>query len=149
MKGSKAVTSESTYDVSAQIGHFLRRAYQRHMALFQGEVPESTLTMVQFVALCGVRDLEAGSLNDLVKKTAIDQATIRGVVERLIAKGLVSTKSDENDARKRLILLTDEGRALLTEVIPAAQKVTELTYGSLSPAERVALQYLLVKISAD
>jgi len=141
MKGSKAVTTESTYDVSAQIGHFLRRAYQRHVALFQGEVPESTLTMVQFVALCGVRDL--------VKKTAIDQATIRGVVDRLLAKGLVSTQSDENDARKRLILLTDEGRTVLSEVIPAAQKVTELTYGTLSPAERVALQYLLVKISAD
>ena len=134
------------YDVTQQIGHLLRRAYQRHVALFQEEIPDTQLTLAQFVALCAVRDLGGCSLNDLVKRTAIDQATIRGIVDRLLTRGLVKASEDKSDARKRFITLSGEGASLLDAMVPFAQSVSEQTYGKLNPGERVALHFLLGKM---
>ena len=77
------MTPQDGYHFSDQIGHLLRRVYQRHAALFQQYIPDSQLTAAQFVVLCSVRDNKGSSLADIVKATVIDQATIRGVVDRL------------------------------------------------------------------
>ncbi len=135
------------YDVSEQVGHLLRRAYQRHVALFQSEIPDSQLTAAQFATLCAVRDLGRCSLNDLVKKTAIDQATIRGVVERLATRGLLAVADHRHDGRKRELSLTPAGTDLVAATVPFAQRVTERTFGDFNPAERQALVYLLRRMA--
>lgn len=144
----KDAPAEPPYDVTAQVGHLLRRAFQRHTALFQQEIPAGQLTAAQFAALCAARDLGACSLTDLMQKTAIDQATIRGIVERLANRALVSVEDDKSDGRKRLIALTPAGAALLETTVPLARQVTEQTFGELNVAERVALVFLLRKMCA-
>lgn len=138
---------QEDYDVTAQVGHLLRKAYQRHIAVFQQEIPDSQLTAAQFVALCAVRDMRECSLNDIVKRTAIDQATIRGVVERLVARDLVKTEDHKKDARKRVVSLTSVGARLLEETIPHARRATERTFGSFNPGEREAMVFLLRKMA--
>lgn len=137
------VQNSDDYVFSDQIGHLLRRAYQRHIALFQTAIPDSELTAAQFVTLCAIRKQDACSLNDIVKATAIDQATIRGVVERLKKRALVSVSADPDDKRKLIVRATAKGRALTERTIPFARDVTEQTFGSLNPGERVALDFLL------
>jgi DNA-binding MarR family transcriptional regulator len=134
------------YDFHDQIGHLLRRAYQRHVAIFQEAIPDSHLTAAQFVALSTVKGCEGCSLNDIVKTTAIDQATIRGVIERLKARKLVEVLPDPTDGRKLVVRATTRGEELIDETVPFAAQVTERTYGALNPGERVALQYLLRKM---
>lgn len=146
MDQNPANTASRDYHFSDQIGHLLRRAYQRHAAIFQQHIPDSQLTAAQFVSLCAVRDLETCSLSDIVKVTAIDQATIRGIVERLKARDLIALSHDSADRRKVLVSLSDAGRALVSENVPFASQITEATYGNLNPAERVALVFLLRKM---
>ena len=52
------MTTDGThgYRFTDQVGHLLRRAYQRHVAIFQETVPDAQLTAAQFVVLCAVRD---------------------------------------------------------------------------------------------
>jgi DNA-binding MarR family transcriptional regulator len=138
--------STDVYDFHDQIGHLLRRAYQRHVAIFQEAIPDSQLTAAQFVALSAVKESRGCSLNDIVKTTAIDQATIRGVVERLKARALVEVTQDPSDGRKLVVNATPQGEALIDATVPFAAEVTERTYGALNPGERVALQYLLRKM---
>ncbi len=140
--------ADDRYDVTEQVGHLLRRAYQRHAALFQSEIPDAHLTAAQFATLCAVRDLQPCSLNDVVKRSAIDQATVRGVVDRLAARGLLRVAAHQRDGRKREIVLTPEGQALLAATVPFARRVTEQTFGDFNPAERLALVYLLRRMSA-
>lgn len=134
------------YHFSDQIGHLLRRVYQRHTALFQQYIPDSQLTAAQFVVLCSVRDHGGSSLADIVKATVIDQATIRGVVDRLRQRELVRVDHDKSDRRKVVIDLTPDGQQLVQEMEPFAQQITESTYGKLNPAERLALDFLLRKM---
>lgn len=143
---TKPAPAAPTYDFTAQVGHLLRRAYQRHVALFLAEIPDSQLTAAQFVALCAVRDLGGCSLNDIVKATAIDQATIRGVVERLTARGLLEVAGHARDGRKLVISLTEAGQTLIAETVPHAERVTEQTFGDFNAGERVALLFLLRKM---
>lgn len=141
-------TSQS-YHFSEQVGHLLRRAYQRHVAIFQRLIPDSQLTAGQFVVMSAVLDQTPCSLSDLVSATAIDQATIRGIVGRLKDRKLIAVSHDVADKRKVTITLTGEGKALIEETIPFAQRISEETFGNLNPAERMAIMYLLQKMSAQ
>ncbi|PIJ51898.1 MarR family transcriptional regulator [Erwinia sp. OLTSP20] len=137
------------YDYTEQVGHLLRKVYQRHMAIFQQNVGDSQLTAVQFITLCALHDHGPSAQNDLVRFTAVDQATIRGVVERLKARGLVSLGPDPGDKRKVIVMLTAEGQTLTRQVTTNAVRISEMTYGPLNPAERIALVYLLRKMLDD
>ena len=147
--GADAGPGEADYVFSDQIGHLLRRAYQRHLAIFQRNACDPQLTSVQFVTLCAIRDNGPSSLIELVKSTAIDQATIRGIVDRLKARGLINQTSDPQDRRKVINCLTDEGRKMLEDMVPCAKRISELTMGQLNPAERLAVTHVLRKMIAQ
>lgn len=140
-----AVPAEE-YVFSDQVGHLLRRAYQRHVAIFQQTISDAQLTAAQFVVLCAVRQSDACSLSDIVKTTAIDQATMRGIIERLKARKVITVAHDASDKRKVLVSLTPAGEAIVDATVPAAFAVSEATFGNLNPAERVAILYLLRKM---
>lgn len=142
-----AAEDTSSYVFSSQVGHLLRRAYQRHTALFQQFIPDSKLTVAQFVVMCALKDDGPASIANLVKATVIDQATIRGVVDRLKNRDLITLRADPTDRRKVMVTLTATGDQLVTEMQPFAQIITEETFGPLNDAERVALLYLLRKIT--
>nr|WP_225933873.1 MarR family winged helix-turn-helix transcriptional regulator [Pseudomonas azerbaijanoccidentalis] len=127
----------------------LRKAYQRHMAIFQQNVGDSQLTAVQFVTLCAVRDHGPSSLTELVKATAVDQATIRGIVERLKARELITLEPDPEDRRKVIVGLSADGDRLVQQTVPCAARISELTMSNLNPAEQVAVLFLLRKMIDD
>ncbi|MVW70157.1 MarR family winged helix-turn-helix transcriptional regulator [Bordetella sp. 15P40C-2] len=142
-----ATEDSSKYQFSTQVGHLLRRAYQRHTALFQQFIPDSKLTVAQFVVMCALNEDGPTSIANLVKATVIDQATIRGVVDRLKNRELVSLQADPADRRKVMVALTADGQQLVIEMQPFARAITEETFGPLNEAERVALLYLLRKMT--
>ncbi|MNV98987.1 HTH-type transcriptional repressor NicR [compost metagenome] len=86
-------------------------------------------------------------MSEIARATAIDQATVRGIIERLKSRELIAVSHDARDRRKVVVLLAPAGEALINEVVPFAQDITERTMGGLNPAERVALLYLLRKMS--
>ncbi|MBA1349837.1 MULTISPECIES: MarR family transcriptional regulator [unclassified Rhizobium] len=145
----EALAPQNGYHVTEQVGHLLRKAYQRHLSIFQTNASDPDLTSVQFVTLCALHDLGPSSQVELVKATSVDQATIRGIVERLKARGLIDLSKDEADGRKVVISLLPKGEALLEEMYPRAHLISEETVSRLNPAERIALLYLLRKIADD
>jgi len=146
---SGEANSTTDYDVTEQIGHLLRRAGQRHTAIFQRNIGDCQLTAIQFVTLCTLYDRGPSSQVELVEATAVDQATIRGIIKRLKDRGLVLISTSLEDRRKVVISLSREGVKLIEKTIPKARRISELTMEKLNPAERVAIIYLLKKMSDD
>ncbi|WP_244644339.1 MarR family winged helix-turn-helix transcriptional regulator [Azorhizobium oxalatiphilum] len=124
----------------------LRRTYQRHVAIFQQEASDPNLTTVQFVTLHAIRDHGPSAQSELVRATAVDQGTIRGILDRLKGRGLITLSADPSDRRKVIASLTDAGNRTLDEMVPCALNITELTLANLNAAERVALMFLLRKM---
>lgn len=135
------------YRFTEQVGHLLRRAYQRHMAIFKETVPDSQLTASQFVVLCSIRDLGNGEVADVVAATAIDEPSVRGIIERLKWRNLVAVSHEPGDTRHMRVTLTAEGSELVEQTVPFALQISEQTFGGLDRGERSTLLSLLRRIS--
>lgn len=144
--GTRKLKKAVPYVFSDQIGHLLRRAYQRHLAIFQANATDATLTSTQFVTLCAIQDNGPSSQIDLIQATGIDQATIRGIIERLTKRELIALQVDPSDRRKTIVALTEAGRSVAEGMMPSAQAISELTMQGLNPAERVAIAFILRKM---
>lgn len=133
------------YDLDAQIGFLLRRAHQRHVGIFTAAI-DGTLTPQQFTVLARLNETKRISQNELGRRTAMDQSTINGVVQRLLTRGLVAKTKCNTDKRMILLTLTDAGREILARVIPSARESSKRTLVPLTQAEQDQLLGLLRRI---
>lgn len=132
------------YQLTEQVGYNLRRANQRHVAIFTKHV--QGLTTTQFAVLARLHDCGALSQNKLGRLTAMDSATIKGVVGRLRDKGLVASSADQSDQRLRLIALTTEGRAAFEIAVRQALEARSETLEQLTEDEIETFERLLAKL---
>ena len=140
-------TAARPYVLDENVGFLLRQAGQRHLAIFAEHMPEQ-LTATQFAALSKIREIGPCSQNRLGRLTAMDAATIKGVVDRLTLRGLTQSNPDPDDGRMHLITLTPAGRALTDQVIPVAIEITERTLAPLTAAEQETLLNLLRRLTS-
>ena len=135
------------YELDGQVGFLLRRAHQRHVALFQDGMAGADLTPTQFTALVRIVALGRVTQNHLGRLSAMDPATIQGVVRRLMARGLATRLPDPADRRTAVLAPTPAGLALAAAAIPAARAITEATLAPLRPDERRQFLHLLRKVA--
>lgn len=133
------------YRLDDQVGHLLRRASQRHLSIYGRAISE--LTPMQFATLAKLTEAGALSQNALGRLTAMDGATIKGVVDRLKKHGLVQTENDKTDRRRTIVSLTDQGRGLLAGLTAAAQTVSDETLKPLTDSEQAMFLHLLRKLT--
>ncbi len=138
--------AEPAYVLEDQVGHLLRRAHQRHAAIFQEMIGDAQLTPLQFAALAKLDDLGEVSQNELGRRTAMDAATMQGVIKRLLARGLIDRKPDPEDRRRVVLSLTADGRALIAAAKPNGHAITDETLAGLSDAERRSFLSLLKRL---
>ena len=135
----------SGYCLDDQIGYVLRRVTQRHLVIFSEMIPEVTTT--QFAVLARLAELGPQSQNHLGRATAMDGATIKGAVDRLVRQGLVETSPDPQDRRRLTIGLSPVGRALFAARVGDAEQVSAATLAPLTAAERAQLLALLSRLT--
>jgi DNA-binding MarR family transcriptional regulator len=140
-----AASAAASYVLDHQIGFVLRLVHQRHTAIFAARIGDD-LTPTQWAALAKLWQTGPTSQNLLGRLTAMDASTIRGVVTRLMKRGLVDTRPDKNDARLLLVGLTKEGTQLFRDLAPRALEISEETLAPLSKDERETLARLLDKL---
>ena len=128
-----------------QIGFILRQVNQRHTTIFANRIGDE-LTPTQWAALIKLREIGPCSQNFLGRLTAMDAATIKGVVDRLTKRRLTETTPDPEDSRRRLVALTPAGERQLRERVVAAAEITEMTLAPLPEADRSTLLRLLKKL---
>jgi DNA-binding MarR family transcriptional regulator len=128
-----------------QIGFILRQVWQRHAAIFAGGIG-ANLTPTQWAALAKLAETGPCSQNQLGRLTAMDVATIKGVIDRLTARGLTETSADPQDGRRLKVSLTRNGRELAEKVASNALAITRETLAPLDASEREMLTALLSKL---
>ena len=134
------------YMLEEHVGFMIRLAGQRHSGIFQVHTPLG-LTPAQFSVLIKVLELRECSQNDLGRKTAMDVATIKGVVDRLRAWDLVYVKPDPSDKRRALVVPTEGTKAIEQDLKDADHQITKETLEPLSVSESEMFLTLLAKIS--
>jgi DNA-binding MarR family transcriptional regulator len=139
------MTDAKDYRLDDQIGYILRRVTQRHIAIFAAAIPEVTTT--QFAVLARLYEVGPISQNHLGRATAMDAATIKGVVDRLGKLGLVETAADPDDRRRLTVSLTKAGAELFVARVETARAVSSRTVAPLTAEEARTLSALLSRLT--
>ena len=134
------------YMLDEQVGFQLRVAMQRHTSIFTSRMIEG-LTQTQFAALSKLYEVGPCSQNHLGRLIFLDAATIKGVVDRLGARGFVSALGDPKDRRRRAVALTDRGRQVTEAAMLVAAEITAATLAPLTADEQRLVARLLKKLS--
>src|SRR5690348_325340 len=117
---------QGRYVLDDQVGFLMRIAMQRHTAIFMSRMIEN-LTQTQFAALAKLYEVGPCSQNHLGRLIYLDAATIKGVVDRLAARRLLTVMNDANDRRRRAVALTERGRQLIVAAMAVAAQITAET----------------------
>jgi MarR family transcriptional regulator, lower aerobic nicotinate degradation pathway regulator len=133
------------YVLDEQIGFILRQAYQKHALLFLAYFGDD-FTPTQWAAIAKLREVGDCSQNLLGRLTAMDAATIKGVVDRLTKRGYIASSPSPTDRRRVLITLTAAGRKAYERCVGQALRVSTETMARLKPRDRAALLRLLKQL---
>lgn len=136
----------AAYALEGQVGHLLRRAHQRHTGIFQEMVSEAQLTPMQFAALVKLEQEGPLSQNHLGRLTAMDPATIQGVIRRLEERGLIDRLPDKEDRRRMILRASAAGSALARRLYAIALQISDRTLAPLSATERAQFLALLKRL---
>src|ERR1700726_3609812 len=137
--------SRPAYILEEKIGFILRQVWQRHATIFAREIGIN-LTPAQWAALAKLTETGPCSQNQLGRLTAMDVATIKGVIDRLTARGLTETSPDLEDGRRLLVSLTRAGQQVVEKAAPNALLISKETVAPLDAKEREMLMVLLDKL---
>jgi DNA-binding MarR family transcriptional regulator len=137
--------SRPSYVLDDQIGFILRQVSQRHAMIFARDIG-ADLTTAQWAAMSKLAETGPCSQNQLGRLTAMDVATIKGVIDRLTARGLTETSADPEDGRRLRVSLTRAGQQLVEKVASNAFAISRETLAPLDPREREMLVALLDKL---
>ena len=140
-----AKPAKPAYVLDEQIGFILRQVSQRHAAIFARDIGID-LTPTQRAAQAQRQETGPCSQNQLGRLTAMDVATIKGVIDRLTARGLTETSPDPDDGRRLLVSLTRAGQQLAEKAAPNALVISRETLAPLDAREREVLMGLLNKL---
>jgi DNA-binding MarR family transcriptional regulator len=78
-------------------------------------------------------------LTDLAEAAAVTQPSMTGLVNRLVAQGLVERTPDDRDRRSVNVAVTDAGRALLAQRRQRRAETLASLIDALDPDDRGAL----------
>ncbi len=92
-------------------------------------------------------EIGASSQNRLGRLTAMDAATIKGVIDRLVGRGFVSARADADDARRLLVDLTPLGAEVFARAAPVAHEITSADAGAAGEDEQRTLVALLRRLA--
>jgi MarR family transcriptional regulator, lower aerobic nicotinate degradation pathway regulator len=134
------------YRLEAQIGFVLRRAHQKATGIFNAVMGELGVTPTQFAALAKLHDAGRVSQIELGRLTAMDPATIWGVINRLTKQGYVAQSPALNDGRLVMVELTDAGRKATLRMKAVAAEVSRETLRPFTREEARQLLALLGRL---
>lgn len=119
-------------------GFLVRRLNQIANAIWAEECPEPGLTKAQYFAmllLAGEGDLDQSTLG---KRLGLDRTTIGVIVRVLAERGYIRRGLDPHDGRRRVLMLTANGKRTVDRLAPVARRVQERFVAPVAPAERDA-----------
>jgi MarR family transcriptional regulator, lower aerobic nicotinate degradation pathway regulator len=134
-----------TYRLHEQVGFLLRCLSQRHAAIHARDIG-ARLTLPQWAVLSKLTETGSCGQAQLGRLICADSATVKGVVDRLVIRGLIEACRDPDDARRRIVTLTRNGRRLFHSVARNLARIEKRSLAPLTAAERLQLRDLLKKL---
>lgn len=130
-------------------GFLLRRAHQLSVSLFEKYCKKFNITPPQYGILNVLSYTDQLDQTALSKALGHDKVTTLHIVRVMESKGLIKKTKALTGRRRIFISLTEDGRDLLKQVIPATQQVYEHLLSPLNNSEQKMLLHLLERLCSE
>ena len=124
----------------------LQRAARAVARQFDEVLRPLGLTSGQFSLLMSLNRPEPPTIGNVAALLAMDRTTLTANLKPLERRGLIELRTDSADRRSRRLILTGDGRDLLTEALPVWRSrhvaIEKLLTGSDADALRAELRAL-------
>ncbi|MFI9387908.1 MarR family winged helix-turn-helix transcriptional regulator [Kutzneria sp. NPDC052558] len=142
-----AATPARPADLLAAPGYGARRLYQAYLAAWTRHV-DPVLTGPQFAVLTAVRDYPDSDQSSLAEAVALDTSTMADLCRRLERRDLIRRVESPRDARRKLLSLTEEGKAALARVNRRARRLDKALLAGTGVPDGLDIAALLTTLSA-
>lgn len=129
-------------DLTAAPGYGARRMYQAYLAAWTRHV-DPVLTGPQFAVLSAVRAYPDTDQSSLAGAVALDTSTMADVCRRMERRGLIRRSESSQDARRKLLSLTDAGAEALATTFERARALDDALLAHLPDGDRARVAELL------
>jgi DNA-binding MarR family transcriptional regulator len=101
------------------------------------------IRLLEMLAAAG-RPMSVGQIAELL---GVDQPRATRLVQAVVETGHARREADPDDARRTLVVLTEEGRAFAARARGARSELVEQALAGFTPEERVQLAELLSRLA--
>jgi DNA-binding MarR family transcriptional regulator len=107
------------------------------------------LTPAQYDVLAQLSDAPGMTQQALAERLMVTKGNVCGLIDRMSERGFVQRRSDPEDRRANLLFVTDLGREVAEQAIPAYAQFVREHLAVLDESEQRALEALLRKVEAS
>ena len=109
---------------------------------------ELNITYPQYVVMMALWEQDKITIAQLVEKTAIDGGAMTQILKKMADKSLLNIVKDQQDKRKRLVQLTQQGQALKMDAVNIPNKIS-CKFNSIDSGQVKQLMQLLDLVVND
>jgi DNA-binding MarR family transcriptional regulator len=123
----------------------LIRLHTRSRLAIANRLRAFDLSVPQCDVLSTLTEREGISQQDLAARLYVTKGNISGLIDRLVAGGLVERRALAGDRRSHAIHLTPAGRELARRGIEAQKTLVARTFGRIAPERLALFEELLIE----
>ncbi|WP_411682168.1 MarR family winged helix-turn-helix transcriptional regulator [Clostridium thailandense] len=135
---------ELTFEVTDEIvkvSELINRVVEECYKKF--ELTQVQFKVLYYLYLCGD---EGSTSSSLSKKLEVKKPSVTTLVDRMTSKGIVIRKENEKDRRCTKVIITEEGKKILAEILPDKENFIASLLGVLPEEQMKILHESLIKI---
>lgn len=135
-------------ELESHLGYWLRFVSNHVSQAFQHKVEARGVTVAEWVVLRELLRLGEIHPSQLAESLRLTRGAVSKLIDRLLAKELVTRSVLATDRRFQTVTLTTSGRKLVPELAKLADVNDRQFFGHLSQKERAQLTLLLRNLAA-
>ena len=142
-RGGAETSGATPFVIEESAAHLVSLASRLFSRALQERLGRYGVSVAQWSMLLLLWEEESLTQKELSRRQQIEEPTAARTLQRMERDGLIRRVQDRDDSRKRRVVLTERGRELCGELVPAALEVNALATHGLSDDEKKRLVSLL------
>ena len=138
---------ESLVELYSRPGFLLRRGHQIAVGIFEQECNAIGITSPQHGVLVVADNAPGLDQAGIARALGFDRATVGEVIQGLERRGLLKRQSSAADLRRKTLVVTPKGRAMLQSSQTAVRRTSDRILAPLAPGERQRFVFLLERLT--
>lgn len=137
------------YSLDQSVGFLMGLTHRKATVVLANRFKPYDITTEQFSVLFNIGRGEGVNQKELAARVCKDQPTTARIIDLLEKKGMVERRTSKQDRRAYLLYLTEDGRALLDQLIPIEKGMNDILAADIPEEQMETFKHVLSLINRN